>query len=128
MMPELWLQRLSTLYRLIFNEVILVINLSGEILLLNTVGVPLIERNVGSGMILYLPKGLLATLCLGALSYKKLHWFNSGHRNWDFQMLSANAWFKSLLFPSSFWAAKLLSSSWKHQGCLKVRLTMNHMM
>lgn len=67
--PELWLQRVSTIYRPIFNEVILVINLSGEALLLNTVGVPLIERNVGSGMILSLPKGLLASLCMGALSY-----------------------------------------------------------
>lgn len=55
-----------------FNEVILVINLSGETLPLNTVGVPLIERSVGSGMTLYLPKGLLATLCLGALSSKKI--------------------------------------------------------
>lgn len=62
--------RVSLIYKLIFNEVILVINLNGEMLSLNTVGVALIERNVGSGVIVYLPDDLLATLCLGALSYK----------------------------------------------------------
>lgn len=69
--PELWLPRDSTIYWPIFNEVILVINLSRETLLLNTIGVPLIESNIGSEIIHYLPKGLLALLCLGALSYKK---------------------------------------------------------
>lgn len=69
--PELWLQRVSTIYWPILNEVILAINLSRETLLLNTIGVPLIERNIGSEIILCLPKGLLALLCLGALSYKK---------------------------------------------------------
>lgn len=59
--PALWLQRVCTIYRPIFNEVILLINLSGETLLWKAVGVPLIERNVGCGIMIYSPKGLVAT-------------------------------------------------------------------